>query len=120
MAAALDAAGSAGEVVVLGSPKLARALGHLGKTVTHATEVAGGEDGIAALVAATDDEPQPGWTRAVRSGGAVVLVARLSSTELARRALCAGLVDLEERRAGRLLIVSGRVWKPAPSPESRR
>jgi hypothetical protein len=49
------------------------------------------------------------WTRAVRSGGLVVLVDRGPATELTRRALCAGLADIRQRPAGRTLITSGRV-----------
>jgi hypothetical protein len=116
VAAALDAAGVNGAVLVLGSPQLARALGQLGRQVTHAEELAVGDDAVSALVAVTREEPSAAWSRAVRSGGALVLVAPLPSTELARRALCAGLTDLEQRRAGRLLVMSGRVWKPPSAP----
>jgi hypothetical protein len=119
VAAALDAAGAEGEVVVVGSPRMARALGGLGRKATHVDALAAAADALAALVAVTREEPDPEWTREVRAGGAVVLVAALASTELSRRALCAGLVDLEERRAGRLLVMSGRVWKPRSSGTPR-
>ena len=49
------------------------------------------------------------WSRAVRDGGALVLVDRGRAAEASRRALCAGLTELEQRRAGRLVITSGLV-----------
>ncbi len=51
------------------------------------------------------------WSRAVRHGGVLVLVDRVAAEEHTRRALCAGLVDLEQRTAGRLTITSGRVHR---------
>lgn len=49
------------------------------------------------------------WTRAVRDGGAVVFVDRGRATEASRRALCAGLTELEQRQAGRVVVTSGLV-----------
>ena len=49
------------------------------------------------------------WTRLVRDGGAIVFVDRGHAQEASRRALCAGLSELEQRRAGRAVITSGLV-----------
>lgn len=49
------------------------------------------------------------WSRVVRDGGAMVFVDRGRATEASRRALCAGLTELEQRQAGRAVITSGFV-----------
>ncbi|MBX3162056.1 MAG: hypothetical protein KF773_39200 [Deltaproteobacteria bacterium] len=49
------------------------------------------------------------WSRTVRDGGAIVFVDRGYAPEASRRALCAGLSELEQRRAGRAVITSGLV-----------
>jgi hypothetical protein len=49
------------------------------------------------------------WTRVVRDGGALVFVDRGRAPEASRRALCAGLGELEQRRIGRVVITSGLV-----------
>ena len=49
------------------------------------------------------------WVRVVRDGGAIVFVDRGHAQEASRRALCAGLAELEQRRAGRAVITSGLV-----------
>jgi hypothetical protein len=49
------------------------------------------------------------WVRVVRDGGAIVFVDRGHAQEASRRALCAGLSELEQRRAGRAVITSGLV-----------
>jgi len=70
---------------------------------------------LAALVGvdvATDDawaDTLRGWVRVVRDGGAIVFVDRGHPQEASRRALCAGLSELEQRRAGRAVITSGLV-----------
>lgn len=51
------------------------------------------------------------WARAVRSGGHVVMVDRADRAELTRRALCSGLIDIEQSSAGRYVITSGAVVK---------
>lgn len=53
------------------------------------------------------------WARVVRPGGAVVLVDRTSPSELSRRALCAGLMELEQRQSGRTFVTSGQVSEVA-------
>jgi hypothetical protein len=49
------------------------------------------------------------WLRAVRDGGAVVLVDRVPRTLATRHALCAGLTELEQRASGRAVVTSGVV-----------
>jgi hypothetical protein len=49
------------------------------------------------------------WSRVVRDGGAVVFVDRGHPPEASRRALCGGLTEIEQRRAGRVIITSGLV-----------
>lgn len=47
------------------------------------------------------------WSRAVRPGGAIVLVDRASPSELTRRVLCSGLTEIEQRQTGRTFVTSG-------------
>jgi hypothetical protein len=49
------------------------------------------------------------WTRVVRDGGALVLVDRGKAPEASRRALCAGLAEIEQRHVGRVVVTSGIV-----------
>jgi hypothetical protein len=49
------------------------------------------------------------WQRVVRDGGAIVMIDRGRAPEAARRALCAGMTELEQRHAGRMVITSGLV-----------
>ncbi|MEO8550524.1 MAG: hypothetical protein ABI678_11145 [Kofleriaceae bacterium] len=49
------------------------------------------------------------WSRVVRDGGAIVLLDRGHAPETSRRALCAGLTEVEQRRAGRTIVTSGLV-----------
>lgn len=62
-------------------------------------------------VATTDDWPATlrSWSEVVRDGGAIVFVDRGHAAEASRRALCAGLSELEQRHAGRTVITSGLV-----------
>lgn len=49
------------------------------------------------------------WSRVVRDGGVLVLVDRGNAPEASKRALCAGLTELEQRHAGRVVVTSGLV-----------
>jgi hypothetical protein len=49
------------------------------------------------------------WSRVVRDGGVIVLVDRGHAADASRRALCGGLTELEQRRAGRSIVTSGLV-----------
>lgn len=55
------------------------------------------------------EEALRGWSRVVRDGGAIVFVDRGHAHEASRRALCGGLTEIEQRRAGRAVITSGVV-----------
>ena len=135
VAEALAAAGApAGAVGVIDQARLARALGERGHPVllvgtrprslrrARGRRVYGAraalpvrDAALAALVGlgagdetAWEDELGE-WSRAVADGGALVVVDRCPPGEASRRALCAGLVDIEQRAAGRLVVTSGRV-----------
>lgn len=132
---ALETAGAAqGPVAVLGHSRIGRALAEKGydvvfisdkpKSLRRATgmRIHGrfealpvAEHGLAALVAGgvgqrDDWSPVLGeWSRAVKSGGAIVLVDRAPPAELTRRALCSGLAEIEQRQVGRTTVTSGLV-----------
>ena len=126
---ALASAGATGTLVVVGNAKLAtalkakheviavglspRAAKKLGGTLDDTTTLEAGS--IAAVIGvdvATDDSWEPmlrDWTRVVRDGGAIVLVDRGHAALASRRALCAGLSEIEQRHAGRAVVTSGLV-----------
>ena len=49
------------------------------------------------------------WTRVVRDGGVLVFVDRGHAPEASRRALCAGLTEIEQRHVGRVVVTIGFV-----------
>jgi len=118
-----------GLVAVVGQPRLARALAERGHRVlavgdakalarlkrhnaVHDTaEQLKVEDrSLTALVGwGGDDAVVDAWVRGVVDGGALVMIDRAAATEASRRALCAGLVELQQRPAGRLVVTSGLV-----------
>ena len=125
-----DALGAAeGKLAVIGNAKLASALrdkhevlpiglsARAAKKLTNAlADLSSIEDrslaGIVGIDVAVDDGWEltlRGWTRVVRDGGAIVLVDRGRAPEASRRALCAGLSELEQRHVGRMVITSGLV-----------
>ena len=126
---ALASANSEGTIAVVGNAKLATALAAnrtvipVGLTERAAKKVPGAvpdfstidATSLAAVIAADvtgDDawvENLRTWSRAVHDGGALVFVDRGHAAEASRRALCAGLTELEQRHAGRLVITSGLV-----------
>ena len=126
---ALASAGATGKLAVVGNLKLARALGagrevlSIGLSRRAARKVPGAlpdtsslEPGSLVAVVGVDvarDDDWDGtlraWSRVVRDGGAIVLVDRGRAAEVTRRALCAGLSELEQRHAGRAVITSGLV-----------
>lgn len=135
---ALHAAGvRSGAVAVIGPPRLGRALGERGYEIVQVVDrprprprgnaitrqiqalpaslpLVDGE--LAALVAggADGDDWQAllaEWSRVVRDRGVLVLVDRAPPAEMARRALCSGLTEIEQRRAGRKIVTSGCVAK---------
>lgn len=128
--AALESARADGTLAVIGHAKLAAALVKQKRDVVAVgvTERAAkklpqalldlssiADHSLAAVVGlevATDEEWRTAlrtWTRVVRDGGAIVLVDRGHAPEASRRALCGGLTELEQRRAGRVIITSGLV-----------
>ena len=126
---ALGTANAQGPIAVVGNAKLAQALAvtrtviPVGLPPRAAKKIAGAigntesldAGALAAVIGvdATDDEQWEtslrAWSRVVRDGGALVLVDRGHAAEASRRALCAGLTELEQRHAGRLVITSGLV-----------
>lgn len=138
IADALTAAGvrpqSSQVIAVLGQPRVGKAVRELGYRVVIIAEKRkalrriGGEcvygrldapplaDGsltglIAFDVGLAEDWPHKlaAWSRVVRSDGALIMVDRTSPSELTRRALCGGLLDIQQRQTGRTFITSGLV-----------
>ena len=119
-----------GRLAVIGHAKLATALAGLGREVlpiglsaraakrlTNAiADLSGIADGSLAGVVGVDVALDDGWelalrdwARVVKDGGTIVFVDRGRAPEASRRALCAGLSEIEQRRAGRSVITSGLV-----------
>lgn len=130
IAEALSSAGATGKVAVVGNAKLATALAGPEREVvpvglsTRAAKKLGnalpdmsalGDTAVAAVVGvdvAADDGWEAtlaGWKRVVRDGGVIVLVDRGRAPEASRRALCAGLTELQQRHVGRVVVTSGLV-----------
>lgn len=127
---ALASARAEGRLAVIGNAKLATALAAVprevvpvglsaraAKKLTNAlADLSGIEDrsldGVVGVDVAADDGWEltlGAWRRIVRDGGAIVLVDRGRAPEASRRALCAGLSELEQRHAGRVVVTSGLV-----------
>jgi hypothetical protein len=126
---ALTSANADGKIAVIGNLKLARALAAsrevvpVGLSPRVAKKVPDALPDVSTIAPASlaavigvdltraDDWETPlrAWSRVVRDGGAIVLVDRGRAAEATRRALCAGLSELEQRHAGRAVITSGLV-----------
>jgi hypothetical protein len=118
-----------GPIIVVGNARLAAALAAsrdvipVGMSARAAKKLprnlpdtsslsAGSLAAVVGIDVATDDawaDTLRAWVRLVRDGGAIVFVDRGHAQEASRRALCAGLSELEQRRAGRAVITSGLV-----------
>ncbi len=118
-----------GPIVVVGNAKLASALGEkrevivagltarAAKRAANALPDTGSIDGrsCAAVIGvdvASDEAWETtlrAWSRCVRDGGAIVFVDKGHPEEASRRALCAGLSEIEQRHAGRTVVTSGLV-----------
>ena len=118
-----------GKIAVVGNSKLARALAATRDVIAVALPARAAKkaanaladlstigDGELAAVIGVDiatsttwADQLASWTRVVRDGGAIVIVDRGHATEASRRALCAGLSELEQRHAGRTVVTSGLV-----------
>jgi hypothetical protein len=127
--ALVSARADEGKLAVVGNAKLASALGKPRDVVAvglsaraakkHPTALpdlssldAGELAGLIGVDVTTRDDWEATlreWSRVIRDGGALVLVDRGRAAEASRRALCAGLTELEQRHAGRLVITSGLV-----------
>jgi len=132
---ALDAAEVSGRIAVIDWPRLGRQLSERQRDVLQVSprlrslrKQSGarvyadpaalplGDASVAAVVCmglGDDDRWQAvvgEYARVTREGGAIVMVDRAAATEMTRRALCAGLVEIEQRQAGRTVVTSGRVF----------
>jgi hypothetical protein len=123
------AARSPAVIAVVGNARLAAALGESREVIPiglsaraakklrgTARELSAIEPASLAAVVGVDLAVSPGWedtlrgwSRVVRDGGAIVFVDRGHAHEASRRALCGGLTEIEQRRAGRAVITSGVV-----------
>ncbi len=120
----------AGKLAVIGNAKLATALAatkrevmpvamsvRAAKKLTNAlADLSSITDGELAGVVGVDVATDAGWEvtlrewmRVTRDGGAIVFVDRGHAPEASRRALCAGLTEIEQRHVGRTVITSGLV-----------
>jgi hypothetical protein len=126
---ALASARADGPVVVVGNAKLAAALRGQREVIAVGLSARAAKKLDASLLdtttldarafaavigvdVATDeawDRTLREWIRIVRDGGAIVLVDRGHAAEASRRALCAGLTEIEQRHAGRTVVTSGLV-----------
>jgi hypothetical protein len=126
---ALGTANAEGTIAVVGDAKLVTALRTkrevipVGLSARAAKKITGAvadtssieERSVAAVIGinvASDEkwvEKVREWSRIVRDGGAIVFVDKGRAEEASRRALCAGLSELEQRHAGRAVITSGLV-----------
>ena len=118
-----------GAIVVVGNAKLAAALGakrevvsvglspraakKLGTTLADTRTIAAGSAAAVIGVDVVDDPAWAAtlaeWSRIVRDGGAIVTVDKGHAEQASRRALCAGLTEIEQRHAGRIIVTSGLV-----------
>ncbi len=127
---ALASTRSDGKLAVIGNAKLATALrdakrdvlpiglsARAAKKLTNAlADLSSIDDRSLGAVIGVDIAVDDGWeitlrewTRVVRDGGVIVFVDRGHAPEASRRALCAGLSELEQRHAGRVVVTSGVV-----------
>ncbi len=126
---ALASARATGKLAVIGNAKLAAALGtgrevlaiglspraakRQSKALADLSTIEDRSlDGVVGLDVAVDagwEASLRDWKRVVRDGGVIVMVDRGRAPEASRRALCAGLTELEQRRAGRVVVTSGLV-----------
>jgi len=130
VAEALASTRADGKLAVIGNAKLATALrdakrdvvpiglsARAAKKLTNAlADLSSLEDRSLDAVIGVDIATDDGWeitlrewTRVVRDGGAIVFVDRGHAPEASRRGLCAGLTEIEQRHAGRVVVTSGLV-----------
>lgn len=130
IAEALSSARAGGKLAVVGNAKLATALAdkdrevlaiglspRAAKKLTNALAdlsniEAASLDAVIGVDVAVDDGWEltlRDWQRVVRDGGMIVLVDRGHAEQASRRALCAGLTEIEQRHVGRVVVTSGLV-----------
>ncbi len=98
-----------GEVVAVGLPP-----GAVAKAFVSVPDFAGiDRRSLAAVIGVDPNETSvEQWAPYLRDGGAIIVVERLHTRTVAdasRRALCAGLTSIEQRRLARLVVTSGLV-----------
>lgn len=98
-----------GDVVAIGLPprSAAKLPGAIGDFSTLEPSSLSGVIAVDATDGALGD-----WAPYVRTGGAIIVVDRVSAKSAAqasRRALCAGLTAIEQRRLTRLVVTAGLV-----------
>ena len=126
---ALASAHATGAIAVVGHAKIAAALAGTGATAREVLAVGLTPRAAKKLPAALPDLSSVAdaslaavigvdvrsaatlveWSRVVRDGGVLVLVDRGNAPSASKRALCAGLTELEQRHAGRVIVTSGLV-----------
>ena len=129
IAEALASAHATGAIAVVGHAKIAAALAGAGATTREVLAVglppraakklpaalpdlsSVADASLAAVIGVDVDSAATlvEWSRVVRDGGVLVLVDRGNAPEASKRALCAGLTELEQRHAGRVVVTSGLV-----------
>ena len=130
VAEALGSARADGKLAVIGNAKLATALkdakrevvpiglsARAAKKLTNAmADMSAIEDRSLDAVVGIDIAVDDGWEitldewrRVVRDGGVLVFIDRGHAAEASRRALCAGLSEIEQRHVGRTVVTSGLV-----------
>lgn len=102
------------EVIVVGVS--ARAAKKLGPCLADTSSI---EAGSVAAVIGSDPGDATAWRTTAREwgrilvdGGVLVRIDKGHAPEASRRALCAGLTEIEQRHAGRTVITSGLVTHP--------
>jgi hypothetical protein len=123
-------------VAVIGSPRLGRALAARGHQIIlidarpgslkrgdglrcygSPTALPIADGGLAGLVGVEAGSAEDWsallaeWSRSLVDGGAMVLVDKVAATEVSRRALCGGLAEIQQRRAGRTVVTSGLITR---------
>lgn len=129
---ALASANAKGTLAVIGNAKLATAIAatrkgsdvlpiglsaRAAKRLTNAVADLSSLDerslgGVIGMDVASDDGWEltlRDWKRVVVDGGTLVFVDRGNATEASRRALCAGLTEIQQRHVGRTIVTSGLV-----------
>lgn len=111
LATALAAARKSADIVPIGmSARAAKRLTNaLADLSTLDDRSLGGVIGIDIAIDDAWEQTLREWTRVTRDGGVLIFVDRGHAPEASRRALCAGLTEIEQRHEGRSVVTSGLV-----------